>query len=74
MLRFNFEKNLEHQTQAVDSTVDVFNGLDIQIATGPDSIYINPFLDKDKGFKYIENIRNIQIKNGIKENIKKIVI
>lgn len=71
MLRFNFEKNLEHQTQAVDSTIGVFNGLDIQIATGPDSKYINPFLDKDKGFKYVENIRNIQIKNGIEENIKK---
>ncbi|MGB9677535.1 MAG: DEAD/DEAH box helicase family protein [Candidatus Ratteibacteria bacterium] len=55
----------------MDSTIGVFNGLDIQIATGPDSKYINPFLDKVKGFKYIENIRNIQIKNGIEENIKK---
>lgn len=71
MLRFNFEKNLEHQTQAVDSTIGVFNGLEIQKVTGPDSKYVNPIIDKNKGFKYIENIRNIQMKNGIEENVKK---
>jgi len=32
MKGFNFEKNLQHQTQAVESTVAVFENLDIKKA------------------------------------------
>ncbi|CAB5498397.1 Type III restriction-modification system restriction subunit (EC, partial [Bathymodiolus thermophilus thioautotrophic gill symbiont] len=34
MKGFNFEKNLQHQTQAVKSTVGVFDNLEIKEATG----------------------------------------
>lgn len=51
MPRFNFEKDLKHQTQAVESTVAVFDGLDIRNVVGSDSQYINPIISKE--YKYV---------------------
>ncbi|HHH52699.1 MAG TPA: type III restriction-modification system endonuclease, partial [Bacteroidetes bacterium] len=67
MKGFNFEKNLHHQTQAVNSTVDVFDNLEIIQPHGVDKQFINPVFDFEKGFQYINNIRNIQKKNGFDE-------
>lgn len=71
MLRFNFEKDLEHQTKAVESIVSVFDGLEIRNLIGPDSKYVNPLLVKDNDYNYEENIKNVQKKNGIKEKVKR---
>lgn len=68
MPRFNFEKDLKHQTQAVESTVAVFDGLDIRNVVGSDSQYINPIISKE--YKYVWNIRDIQRRNGIQETAK----
>lgn len=68
MPRFNFEKDLKHQTHAVESTVAVFDGLDIRNVVGSDSQYINPIISKE--YKYIWNIRDIQRRNGIQETAK----
>ena len=42
MKKFNFEKNLKHQTQAAKSTVSVFKNLEKHPATQTDKQYINP--------------------------------
>jgi type III restriction enzyme len=63
MKGFNFEKNLEHQTQAVKSTVGVFDNLEIKEATGTDKQYINPHIDIFSHYyigDYNGNIRKIQ--------------
>lgn len=67
MKGFNFEKNLNHQSQAVDSTVAVFEHLQLLKAEGADKNCINPVLNKDDGYQYIENIIKIQGQNGIGE-------
>ena len=67
MKGFNFEKNLAHQTQAVNSTVAVFENLDIAKPVGFDKNYINPRFIYNIGFQYIENIIKIQGQNSIGE-------
>ena len=67
MKGFNFEKNLSHQTQAVNSTLAVFEHLDIIKAIGADRNCINPLFEHKTGLKYIENIIKIQGQNSIGE-------
>ncbi len=74
MKGFNFEKNLEHQTQAVKSTVGVFDNLEIKEATGTDKQYINPHIDIFSHYyigDYNGNIRKIQEHNEIEINVKR---
>ncbi len=73
MKGFNFEKNLQHQTQAVNSTVGVFDGLEIIQPKGVDKQYINPVIDIFSGVStsYAENIYALQKHNGIDEKIKR---
>ena len=70
MMQFNFEKNLEHQTQAVKAVVGVFEGVEIKKPEGIEKEYINPFFDKDANFKYVNNICSIQEQNNIERNVK----
>ena len=70
MVGFNFEKNLNHQTQAVNSTIAVFEHLDIKNTNGIDKNYINPELDLHS-YHYAENIFKITNKNKINERINK---
>ncbi len=67
MKGFNFEKNLSHQTQAVNSTIAVFEHLHPLKPEGADKNCINPLLQKEVGYQYIENIIKIQGQNGIGE-------
>lgn len=67
MKGFNFEKNLIHQTRAVESTVAIFENLDIKDRINVDKQFINAEFDYEIGFRYIENIIKIQGNNGIKE-------
>ena len=55
MKGFNFEKNLNHQTNAVNSTVAVFENLDIKKADSVDEKFINPELDLYSSY-YAKNI------------------
>ncbi|MBN2237887.1 MAG: type III restriction-modification system endonuclease [Bacteroidales bacterium] len=71
MKGFNFEKNLNHQSQAVDSTIAVFDNISLVQPTEADKNYINPEFDFTTERTYPENIRAIQEDNGINEKIKR---
>ena len=45
MKGFNFEKNLNHQSHAVDSTIGVFQDIPLVQPTEADKNYINPAFD-----------------------------
>jgi len=70
MMQFNFEKNLEHQSQAVKAVVGVFDGVEIIKPTGIEKEYINPVFDKDANFKYVNNIGSIQERNNIERKVR----
>ncbi|MCX8481027.1 MAG: type III restriction-modification system endonuclease, partial [Sediminibacterium sp.] len=61
---FNFEKNLKHQVNAVNSTLAVFKNIYFKHATEIDKNYINPTFDY-KNFVFKNNIQDIQTKNQI---------
>lgn len=65
MKGFNFEKNLNHQTQAVESTVAVFENLELLQPSGLNKSFANPTIEKGFGMKYIENIIKTQGINQI---------
>ena len=72
MKGFNFEKNLNHQSHAVDSTIGVFLNIPLVQPTEADKNYINPAFDFQTGNTYPNNIRTIKENNGgISEKIKR---
>jgi type III restriction enzyme len=70
MAGFNFEKNLEHQEQAVKSTVGVFDSVEIIKPEGIQKECINPSFNKNASFKYVQNIGNLQEQNSIERSVK----
>ena len=70
MAKFNFEKNLDHQSQAVKSTVGVFDGVEIIEAQGTKKQFSNPIFDTQVNFKYVNNIGGLQEQNSIERNVK----
>lgn len=70
MKGFNFEKNLHHQSQAVESTIAAFAGIEVVHPTTADKNYINPIFDYLNGFQYAQNITHIRESNGIEEKTK----
>ncbi|MFM7458125.1 MAG: type III restriction-modification system endonuclease [bacterium] len=70
MKGFNFEKNLSHQSQAVKSTVKVFENMQIERASGVNQNYINPEFDFMSSMEYARNIEQIQQSNGITEILR----
>lgn len=72
MKGFNFEKNLNHQSHAVDSTIGVFQDIPLIQPTETDKNHINPAFDFQAGNTYPNNIRTIKENNGgISEKIKR---
>lgn len=71
MKGFNFEKNLNHQSHAVDSTIAVFENISLVQPTEADKNYINPAFDFTTERTYPQNIRAVQEDNGINEEIKR---
>lgn len=71
MKGFNFEKNLNHQSHAVDSTIAVFENISFVQPNETDKNYINPAFDYTTERTYPENIRAIQEDNGVNEKIKR---
>ena len=72
MKGFNFEKNLNHQSHAVDSTIGVFQDIPLIQPTETDKNHINPVFDFQTGNTYPNNIRTIKENNGgISEKIKR---
>lgn len=67
MKGFNFEKDLAHQRQAVESTVAVFENLPIIQPTEVDKNFINPVFEYNNQ-QYKKNIREIQSNNQITQN------
>ncbi|TCO07070.1 type III restriction-modification system endonuclease [Natronoflexus pectinivorans] len=66
MKGFNFEKNLNHQTQAVNSTVAVFEHLEAISPVGVDKNCINPVLNREEPWRrFSDNILKIQNSNRI---------
>ncbi len=70
MTKFNFEKNLEHQSQAVKSVVGVFNGVEIVKLQGTNKEFVNPVFNINADFQYVDNIRNLQEQNNIERKVK----
>jgi len=70
MKGFNFEKNLNHQTNAVNSTVAVFENLDIKKTVSVDKKFINPEIDLYSNY-YAKNIVKTRNENGIEEKVKR---
>ena len=68
MKGFNFEKNLNHQSHAVDSTIGVFQDILLIQPTETDKNYINPAFDFSTDRAYPQNIKTVQESNGIDEN------
>jgi len=71
MISFNFEKNLEHQTQAVDNTVRVFEGIRLVQPTA--LVYankVNPVFDIATDLAYKRNIQTLQQNFDIGEPAK----
>jgi type III restriction enzyme len=70
MKGFNFEKNLQHQTQAVKSTVKVFDSLELEKAKGVDKQFLNPVLKiYDGNNTYPQNIIELQKVNNIEGKV-----
>lgn len=66
MKGFNFEKNLNHQTQAVNSTVAVFEHLEQIKPAGIDKNCINPVINREEPWRrYSDNIYKLQNSNSI---------
>jgi type III restriction enzyme len=82
MKGFNFEKNLSHQENAVESTLVVFENLQLHPVAEVDKNYINPVYNKiekqgnvfDNQMlpfgQYFDNILNRQKRNSIEEKPK----
>jgi len=71
MKGFNFEKNLNHQSQAVESTITVFENISLIQPKETDKNFINPTFDYLTGWQFPENIKKVQNSNGIDEKIKR---
>ena len=72
MKKFHFEKDLGHQTQAVESTIGVFENLEIKKDNSIDKNHINPYFDVVSCYNenYVENIKGIQKQNNIDVSTK----
>jgi type III restriction enzyme len=71
MKGFNFEKDLLHQKQAVESTIAVFENITLVQPSDVNKNYINPEFSWENDIQYKKNIEQIQYKNNIKEPFKK---
>jgi len=71
MKGFNFEKNLNHQSHAVESSIAVFENISLVQPTETDKNYINPAFDYTTERTYPQNIRAVQEDNGVNEEIKR---
>jgi len=70
MKGFNFEKNLQHQSQAVKSTVSVFDNLEVENPKGVDKQFLNPVLKiYDGNNTYPKNIIKLQKVNNIEGKV-----
>jgi len=71
MKGFNFEKNLNHQSHAVESSIAVFEHISLVQPTETDKNFINPAFDFLSDWAYPQNLRAVQESNGIDEKIKR---
>jgi len=68
---FVFERNLPHQTKAVEGIIKVFENLPIKTPAGTFSNFVNPTLDNKEGFEtYKKNIERLQQENNITFDVK----
>lgn len=68
MKGFNFEKNLDHQANAVDATLRVFEHVNKVLPDGIDKQCINPLLDY-KDFQFWKNLIALEA-SSVEEGIK----
>ncbi len=78
-MHFNFEKNLSHQENAVESTLAVFENLQSHVVSTVDSNFVNPIFNKIEKIgnsfenvikpsgQYYNNIKARQTQNNIEE-------
>lgn len=65
MKGFNFEKNLSHQSHAVESTIAVFEDINLVQPSEVDKNYINPTFDFLSDWAYPDNLRKVRERNGV---------
>ncbi len=71
MKGFNFEKNLPHQTGSVNSTISVFENLELSEPVGTEKQFINPEINYQRPFgQFYDNIKKLQNFNSIDGKIK----
>ena len=71
MKGFNFEKNLNHQSHAVESSIAVFENISLVQPTEAEKNFINPAFGYTIERTYPQNIRAVQEDNGVNEEIKR---
>jgi type III restriction enzyme len=64
---FKFERDLQHQADAVNSTIAVFENIEIIPAKAVEKEKINPKIDYVNSHKYIANIDKIREFNDVKD-------
>jgi len=65
MAGFNFERDLEHQKQAVGSVIKLFDDVGAtELPSKAQANISNPNI-KFSGSKFVENLRKVQVSNGI---------
>lgn len=62
---FRFERNLSHQTRAVESIVNIFSGLDIEYPKDYLKHYVNPCIAHIESMRYGLNLANIMKANAV---------
>lgn len=67
MRGFNFEKNLDHQAQAVEATMRVFEHVNKVLPDGTDKQCINPLLDY-QDFQFWKNLIQLEA-SSVKEDV-----
>ncbi len=70
MKGFNFEKNLEHQSQAVTNTIAVFEGMKFKELNSVNKNFINPVFDISNIMDYGNNLLKVVSANHIEQGIK----
>lgn len=71
MKGFNFEKNLSHQTQAVNSTVAVFENIEFKKLNDINKNFVNPKFEYFYSDRFAKNILQIQKLNRIDSKIER---
>ncbi|WP_187648748.1 hypothetical protein [Nitrosophilus labii] len=67
---FRFERNLPHQTRAIESIIEIYKNLPIEQRDDYLKNYANPIIAHTNSLRYSDNILRIMQLNGIPGGVK----